>query len=83
MDNGNYRILAVGYGDIGEGLNGEELGEQKIITECEITNDGYLVAKTYYYTEHNSTAPKDITTVVTTITVEYNTLTVDDFVVEE
>ena len=74
LDNGNYQIIAVGMGDTGG-------GEQKIISECEITCDGYLVSKTYYYMDEVDESQKSVSK--STVTVEYGTVTLDDFTFEQ
>ena len=76
LDNGNYQIIAIGMGD-----TGGDMGEQKIISECEITSDGYLVSKTYYYMEEEDLVNQTVSK--TTVTVEYGTVTIDDFAFEQ
>lgn len=70
LGNGNYYITAVCEGKILA-----EQQDQTVIVECEITQDGYMVAKKYYCLgQLNDGYEKHSTTVSVAMTFEYGTL---------
>lgn len=66
LENGNYAISAVGMGDLGDGQ-----GQQLLIVDCEISNDAFLISKSYSYVVVSSEISSSA---ISTIKFEYGTL---------
>ena len=69
LENGDYKIFTI-----------DEVGDSKLISECLIDSNGNLLYKDYYGLARMSPAEKDMSIVHVVVTVEYNAVTLLDFV---